>query len=1075
MSITLPTTLTAQSHKENWLFQLFNQNSYLSFDGTDDYVDLGATTSSTSLSLTSSTGVSVAMWVNFPVADDSEYIFDNNFPSDSHYAGFAILKGGGNFMGILWGDDTGESPSDYEVMVGNHAVAADTWYFVVITSDFSLTPANTKVYTATAAAGSVTANTVSNQGTASITTPTYTTGNAYFGRGGKTGLYGQVKIKNFGVWNEQITAAEVTALYNSGTVHNFSHDKGDYTSSDNLVSYWEFNSGGSTVYDKKGVNNGTIAGATFSDYLGLSFYDTTVDSVDYYGAVLNNPSIRESISLEKFEAKTSNLSLNCANFLYSGDDFSAEIFGGTNEYINRPVIVYFQPNDATGISDCVKMFTGRLSDFTHDDGKVKLNINATMPWEGVAIPQDRSARGTYHPTVYGNFTINASTYDTPNYVEHATHFKKHLFPVTVDYTNLHYHCPAHKSLDNSTAGQEATLHYYEEDIDAFIPLEDVSASASTSYISSTGHDVFTKYNLVRHFKFKPTEVFGTHGWTNPSYLVDDTDEDDSSSGTNTKAQKDMDTGIVSSASTTKRNDTTFTIPNFSDLPDTTSTNTHGLTLEIRHSVTGFYSTTNQSAGLSSQYYALYDQSFTGSDSATNPTTADGDVIVTVTVSNAIDTIGEIDNSLTPETTSSENQGAAFSTDGYPDGFILRWKRFVQTNIDGGGGDPSIRGYGTLNIWDIRFKVSLKIDKSNNYADWNNRVSSIKELYCGADGLDNSYSGGSGNANTGLEAHRDLLFRFTGYNGKDSEIYNWDDTFPANTDSGSNLDENLSVGDTSIDVNDGSDFQVNDIIKINDEKMLVTNISSNTLTVERAYLGTTAVDSHEDGDDIYILKSTDTKGHRVDSSWGIRYWIDKPKSLESILKQIQREFCFISKFRNNGHLGYILIKDKYSSTDVVATLSKDDIGKVNISNTSFSNLITDMTVNYERHPAKGKYVSSVSKSLGDKRSAYNLGPKENKKIFNLDMLIDKATADMDDDVNDGFTSYYGNMLSDVKAVVSCDVVNNLKGYTLETGDIVQFDSSNMTVDPFGSTWSKYFMVIKAVRTLGKVSIECREVG
>ena len=1070
MSITLPTTLTAQSHKENWLFQLFNQNSYLSFDGSDDYVDLGATTSSTSLSLTSSTGVSIAMWVNFPAVGSSEYIFDNNLPGDDDYAGFAILKGGGNYMGILWGDTTGESSSDYEVMVGDTAVAANTWYFVAITSDFSLTTTNTKVYTATAAAGSVTANTVSNQGTAGITTPTYTTGNAYFGRGG-TDIHGQVKIKNFGIWNEQITAAEVTALYNSGTVHNFSHDKGDYASSANLISYWEFNSGGSTVYDKKGLNNGTITGATFSDYLGLSFYDTTVDSVDYHGAVLNNPSIRESISLEKFEAKTSNLSLNCANFLYSGDDFSAEIFGGTNEYINRPVIVYFQPNDATGISDCVKMFTGRLSDFTHDDGKVKLNINATMPWEGVTIPQDRSVRGTYHPTVYGNFTINASTYDTPNYVEHATHFKKHLFPVTVDYTNLHYHCPAHKSLDNSTAGQEAPLHYYEEDIDTFIPLEDASAAASTTYISTAEDTVFTKFDLKRHFKFKPTTVFGTHGWTNPSNMVDDTDADDSSAGTNTKATKDMGTGSSPNASVTLRNDTTFSIPAFSDMPDKTSTsNNHGFTLETRHQATGYYSTTNQSAGLHSAYYALYDQSFNGSDSVTSPTTSDGSEVGKI--SSTITSSG----SLT-ETTSTLNVASSYATKGYPDGFILRWKRYVQTNTDGnGGGTPVVRGYGTLNMWDIRFKCTLKIDKANTTTDWNNRVASIKELYCGADGLDNSYSGGSGNANTGLEAHRDLLFRFTGYNGKDSEIYNWSDTFPANTDSGSDLDDTggINASVTSIGVDDGDDFQINDVIKINDEKMFITDISSDTLTVTRGYLGSTA-DGHDDNDDIYILKSTDTKGHRADDSWGIRYWVREPKSLVNILKQIQKEFCFISKFRYNGHLGYILIKDGYSSTDVVATLSKDDITEVNISNTSFNNLVTDMVVNYEKHPAKRKYVSSVSKALGDKRSAYNLGSKENKKVFNLDMLIDKTTADMDDDVNDGFTSYYGNMLSDVKAVVSCDVVNNLKGYTLETGDIVQFDSSNMTVDPFGSTWSKYFMIVKAVRTLGKVSIECREVG
>ena len=35
--------LYSKDVEENWLFQLFNQNSYLTFDGTDDYIDLGAT------------------------------------------------------------------------------------------------------------------------------------------------------------------------------------------------------------------------------------------------------------------------------------------------------------------------------------------------------------------------------------------------------------------------------------------------------------------------------------------------------------------------------------------------------------------------------------------------------------------------------------------------------------------------------------------------------------------------------------------------------------------------------------------------------------------------------------------------------------------------------------------------------------------------------------------------------------------------------------------------------------------------------------------------------------------------
>jgi hypothetical protein len=48
-----------------------------------------------------------------------------------------------------------------------------------------------------------------------------------------------------------------------------------------------------------------------------------------------------------------------------------------------------------------------------------------------------------------------------------------------------------------------------------------------------------------------------------------------------------------------------------------------------------------------------------------------------------------------------------------------------------------------------------------------------------------------------------------------------------------------VGDTSVVVVDGSIFRANDVIKIGDELLKVTAVSTNTLTVVRAYAGTVA--------------------------------------------------------------------------------------------------------------------------------------------------------------------------------------------------------------------------------------------
>ena len=52
-----------------------------------------------------------------------------------------------------------------------------------------------------------------------------------------------------------------------------------------------------------------------TDFFGVSYYDTTVESVDYKGCVLNKATIRESISLETSTAKTSSVSLTLAKKL----------------------------------------------------------------------------------------------------------------------------------------------------------------------------------------------------------------------------------------------------------------------------------------------------------------------------------------------------------------------------------------------------------------------------------------------------------------------------------------------------------------------------------------------------------------------------------------------------------------------------------------------------------------------------------------------------------------------------------------------------------------------------------------
>jgi len=67
----------------------------------------------------------------------------------------------------------------------------------------------------------------------------------------------------------------------------------------------------------------------------------------------------------------------------------------------------------------------------------------------------------------------------------------------------------------------------------------------------------------------------------------------------------------------------------------------------------------------------------------------------------------------------------------------------------------------------------------------------------------------------------------------------------NRASGATLAEDLDASEDGVDVSDGTKFALGNVLVIDSEKMLVKSISSNTLTVEREYEGTSAA-THSNG-------------------------------------------------------------------------------------------------------------------------------------------------------------------------------------------------------------------------------------
>ena len=443
------TPIKKSSISENWLFDFYNQDSYLSFDGTNDYIDLGATTASSTLSLTSTEDLSVAMWVNFPVEDASEWIFLNN-TVDSGYSGFAIYRDSGNKFSIVMGDGSGVLAGDYRRFRTSTTYSANTWYHVVVTTGFANNGSDTTWYVNGSTSGISTEVAGSES---SITTPSYASGNAYFGRQAAPhpDSYGQFKIRSLGIWSGILNANDVTAIYNGGKYHNLAKASGNYASADvdKLKAYWQFNNA-QVATDFINDVSGKIHGATYNGSgLHLAFKDTSYDNNFYHGVIKNKPSIRESINLSNSTSSRSNLSVDIPDFKYKGSPISEELFG-SNVYMNHDVRVYSQIDADT--PELIGSY--RLSDISTSGDSLQLSLKTFHPWDHISFPQNKHTQyGVYEPVAYGDFDHSEADSGAVNDAVYGG-----VFPVPILYTNRNiFTCVYPRSY---SSGSDSYLHHY---------------------------------------------------------------------------------------------------------------------------------------------------------------------------------------------------------------------------------------------------------------------------------------------------------------------------------------------------------------------------------------------------------------------------------------------------------------------------------------------------------------------------------------------------------------------------------------------------------------------------------------
>lgn len=241
-------------------------------------------------------------------------------------------------------------------------------------------------------------------------------------------------------------------------------------------------------------NNASILTTNTPD-LTFSFSATTYNSINYYPAILNKPSISYSLDLKGFTTKTGNITLNIANIDLDGTTL-LELLG--NEYINGHVNVLSQIDGDDTANNALQIFSGKVSSFGYRNNTIVLNVISNRPFQNVSIPQGRSVNADnpqYNnkivPLVYGDYTANTEFVNGQDV--YACPFLKN------DGKDFMYIIP------EGTSGSDK-LEFYDKGMKRFVELVNTNTTIAT--VDSV-KVLKVPTLMTRQFKMLPDDVTAT--------------------------------------------------------------------------------------------------------------------------------------------------------------------------------------------------------------------------------------------------------------------------------------------------------------------------------------------------------------------------------------------------------------------------------------------------------------------------------------------------------------------------------------------------------------------------------------
>lgn len=240
-------------------------------------------------------------------------------------------------------------------------------------------------------------------------------------------------------------------------------------------------------------------------------------------------------------------------------------------------------------------------------------------------------------------------------------------------------------------------------------------------------------------------------------------------------------------------------------------------------------------------------------------------------------------------------------------------------------------------------------------------------------------------------------------------------------------------------------------------------TDNPVSIHRELLkGFLSIDSTDDtevNDSGYVAVSDLRSSESSVGKWDTRLILDKPTSLESVLKKLQYEGCFFFEFSpqekqvGTGPSGlskfrYFTIED---NPGVDVQVSQNDLENYSLAITSTDDLETNIKVNYDRHSAESRYTKSDTFTASNHSSIFENADHQ-KQEFNLDLL--KGSVDNDTSNtgrNASWINFRKSIFGEYRTIVNTRIINPEKYGTLTTGSVISFGDITFSTlgEPFSS--------------------------